>query len=47
MAHHYSDVDSMLSDLLPIVRSGDTILVKASHFMQFGKVVEALKARFE
>lgn len=47
MAHHYGDVDSMLQDLLPIVRSGDTILVKASHFMQFGKVVEALKARFE
>ena len=47
MAHHYGDADTMLQDLLPIVRSGDTILVKASHFMQFGKVVEALKARFE
>lgn len=47
MAHHYSDVDAMLQDLLPIVRTGDTILVKASHFMQFGRVVEALKARFE
>ena len=43
MAHHYSDVDTMLEDLLPIVRGGDTILVKASHFMDFGRVVETLK----
>ena len=45
MAHHYSSVDIMLEDLLPIVRGGDTILVKASHFMNFSKVVEALKNR--
>lgn len=45
MAHHYTDVDLMLEDLLPIIRGGDTILVKASHFMNFTKVVEALKER--
>ena len=45
MAHHYTDVDAMLEDLLPIIRGGDTILVKASHFMNFTKVVEALKER--
>ena len=45
MAHHYSTVDAMLEDLLPIVRGGDTILVKASHFMNFSQVVEALKTR--
>jgi UDP-N-acetylmuramoyl-tripeptide--D-alanyl-D-alanine ligase len=45
MAHHYTDVDVMLEDLLPIIRGGDTILVKASHFMNFTKVVEALKER--
>ena len=45
MAHHYSTVDAMLEDLLPIVRGGDTILVKASHFMNFTKVVDTLKTR--
>ena len=25
------------------VKRGDTILVKASHFMNFGKIVEALQ----
>ena len=45
MAHHYSDVDTMLSDLLPIIRGGDTILVKASHFMNFPAVVDAIKTK--
>ena len=39
MAHHYTSVDAMLEDLLPIVRGCDTILVKASHFMEFGDIV--------
>ena len=47
MAHHYGNVEAMLEDLLPIVRGGDTILVKASHFMNFSAVVEAVKNRFE
>lgn len=45
MAHHYSALEDMLDDLLPIIRGGDTILVKASHFMNFSQVVEALKTR--
>ena len=45
MAHHYRDVDTMLSDLLPIIRGGDTILVKASHFMNFPAVVDAIKTK--
>ena len=45
MAHHYRAVDDMLQDLLPIIRGGDTILVKASHFMNFSAVVEAIKAK--
>ena len=45
MAHHYQNVDAMLEDLLPIIRGGDTILVKASHFMNFAKVVETLKEK--
>lgn len=46
MAHHYDNVEKMLDDLLPIIRGGDTILVKASHFMNFSSVVEAIKNRF-
>ncbi len=47
MAHHYSTVEAMLEDLLPIIRGGDTILVKASHFMNFTSVVDAIKSKFE
>ncbi len=47
MSHHYRDIDTMLADLLPIIRPGDTILVKASHFMGFSKVVDALTERFK
>ena len=32
----------MTQELLSYVNEGDTILVKASHFMEFPKVVEAL-----
>ena len=45
MAHHYKTVEGMLEDLIPIIRSGDTILVKASHFMNFSAVVEAIKTK--
>lgn len=34
--------EEMMSQLKTIVKKGDTILVKASHFMDFPKVVEAL-----
>jgi UDP-N-acetylmuramoyl-tripeptide--D-alanyl-D-alanine ligase len=37
--------DEMLSSLLGYVREGDTVLVKASHFMQFPEVVSALQKR--
>lgn len=47
MSHHYDKTEDMLQDLLPIVRPGDAILVKASHFMQFNKVVDALVERFK
>ncbi len=46
MAHHYATVESMLEDLIPIIRCGDTILVKASHFMNFSTVVDAIKTKF-
>ena len=43
LAYHYDTIDSMLVDLLPIIRTDDTILIKASHFMNFGHVVEAIE----
>lgn len=41
--HYYNDRESMTAALLSFVRPGDSILVKASHFMEFPKVVEALR----
>lgn len=39
---YFSDRESMTAALLEYVKPGDTVLVKASHFMEFPKVVEAL-----
>ncbi|MCR4567401.1 MAG: UDP-N-acetylmuramoyl-tripeptide--D-alanyl-D-alanine ligase [Pseudobutyrivibrio sp.] len=47
MAYHYDSVEKMQEDLLPIIRGGDTVLVKASHSMNFDAVVEAIKNRFK
>ena len=38
--HEYETRDEMLKDLLPFLRQGDAVLVKASHFMEFSEVVE-------
>ena len=38
-----NDLESLLKHLSGYVNKGDTILVKASHFMQFEKVVKALE----
>lgn len=37
-------LEELLAQLHEIVQKGDTVLVKASHFMEFEKVVEALTA---
>ncbi|MCD8026738.1 MAG: UDP-N-acetylmuramoyl-tripeptide--D-alanyl-D-alanine ligase [Clostridiales bacterium] len=39
----YEDVDGVIKALPYLVRRGDTVLVKASHSMQFEKIVEFLK----
>ena len=39
---HFANRDDMIQELLAYVTEGDNILVKASHFMDFPKVVEAL-----
>lgn len=41
--YYYDTRDKMLPKLLAVVKAGDTVLVKASHFMDFARVVEALK----
>lgn len=39
---YFEDRDDMIETLLSYVKEGDNILIKASHFMDFPKVVEAL-----
>ena len=40
---HYRNKEELLETLLEMVGTGDTILVKASHFMAFSEIVEALQ----
>lgn len=40
---YYRTREEVLSHLQQFVKKGDTVLVKASHFMDFPKIVEALK----
>ena len=40
---YFSNADEMIEKLSSYIKEGDTVLVKASHFMKFNKVVEALK----
>ncbi|WP_230398350.1 UDP-N-acetylmuramoyl-tripeptide--D-alanyl-D-alanine ligase [Novisyntrophococcus fermenticellae] len=41
---HFADRDSLMEKLPEILMNGDTVLVKASHSMQFEKIVERLSA---
>lgn len=40
--HVFASRDEMLKELLPFLQEGDSILVKASHFMEFPEVVEEI-----
>lgn len=40
---HYATRDDLMAALPALLQQGDTILVKASHFMQFPTIVEMLK----
>lgn len=40
--YYFETRDELTAALLPFVRKGDTILVKASHFMEYPKIVKAL-----
>ena len=44
---YYETREEMTAHLLPYLKEGDTILVKASHFMEYPKVVEAIQAEFK
>ena len=41
--HYKKTREEMTEELLAYVKEGDTVLVKASHFMEFPKVLEALQ----
>lgn len=41
--YYYETKEELIKPLLEYVRSGDAILVKASHFMGFGEIVKALQ----
>ena len=40
--HVFASRDEMLKELLPFLREGDSVLIKASHFMEFHEVVEEI-----
>ena len=40
---HFADVDSFLKETDQILKEGDAVLIKASHYMGFTKIVDALK----
>ena len=40
---HFETRESLLENIHELVEEGDTILVKASHFMKFEQVVDELK----
>ncbi len=44
---HFETREEMVAHLLGYLQKGDTVLVKASHFMEFPKVVEEIKNRFD
>ncbi len=39
---HYADLESFLTEAGRILEEGDAILVKASHYMEFQRIVSAL-----
>ncbi len=40
--YEYDKRDDMVNELLPFLQEGDSVLVKASHFMEYADVVEAI-----
>ena len=40
---HFADRESLMAELPKLLQDGDQILVKASHFMEYGEIVEMLE----
>lgn len=40
---HFANKEDLMKELPELLEKGDTVLVKASHFMEFGEIVEKLK----
>ena len=40
--YYFKTRDALLEQLLPFLKTGDTVLVKASHFMEYPKIVKSL-----
>ena len=40
--YYFKTRDALLEQLLPFLKKGDTVLVKAAHFMEYPKIVKAL-----
>lgn len=40
--YYFKTRDALLEQLLPFLKKGDTVLVKASHFMEYPKIVKVL-----
>ncbi len=40
---HFANKEDLMKELPEILQKGDTVLVKASHFMEFGEIVEKLR----
>ena len=45
--HYFADKENMTAALLAYMRPEDTILVKASHFMEFPKIIQSLQVYVE
>ena len=39
---HFADKEALMKELPELLEKGDTVLVKASHFMELGEIVEKL-----
>ena len=44
---HFDTIEALLPELLQEIKAGDTILIKASHFMNFTQIVKALEDKLQ
>lgn len=44
--YYYETREELTAQLLEYLQEGDTVLIKASHFMEYPKIVEAIKSKY-